>query len=66
MNKLTHASPTAKHRGTQPNRGWVKWPLGTCWEVRGLGPEDLVEGVKMGCLELEGDWALEADKVLVF
>ena len=35
-------------------------------EARGLGPEDTVEGVQRGSMDLLGDWTLEADQVLVF
>lgn len=35
-------------------------------EVRGIGPEMLVEGVKQGSLDLMGEWTLDANQVLVF
>jgi len=35
-------------------------------EVRGFGPEMLVENVELGTMDLMGEWTLEADKVLVF
>jgi uncharacterized protein involved in oxidation of intracellular sulfur len=39
---------------------------GTCCEARGLGLEDLIEGVTKGTMDLQGEWTLEADQVLVF
>ena len=38
----------------------------TCSAARGLGPEDLALGVLMGGLDLETDWVLAADQLLVF
>jgi hypothetical protein len=35
-------------------------------EARGLGPEDVVEGVAQGSMDLLADWTLAADQVLVF
>lgn len=37
-----------------------------CAEARGLGLENLIEGVQEGTLELRTDWTVEADKVMVF
>jgi sulfur relay (sulfurtransferase) complex TusBCD TusD component (DsrE family) len=34
--------------------------------ARGLGPENLVDGVQQGGLNLLGEWTLAADRVLVF
>jgi len=34
--------------------------------ARGLGPDDLADGVVMGNLALQGDWTVEADQVLVY
>ena len=39
---------------------------GTCCDARELGQEDLVEGVTKGTMDLQGEWTIEADKVLVF
>jgi len=39
---------------------------GTCSYPRGLGADDLTEGVEMGSMELLGDWTLEADQVIVY
>jgi hypothetical protein len=35
-------------------------------EARGLGLEDLIEGVTKGTMDLQGEWTVEADQVLVF
>jgi uncharacterized protein involved in oxidation of intracellular sulfur len=39
---------------------------GTCREARGFAPEELIEGVLLGSMELLGDWTFAADKVIVF
>ena len=39
---------------------------GSCCEARGLGLEDLIDGVVNGNMDLQGEWVIEADKVLVF
>jgi uncharacterized protein involved in oxidation of intracellular sulfur len=39
---------------------------GSCCEARGFGLEDLIEGVTKGTMDLQGEWTLEADQVLVF
>jgi len=38
----------------------------TCCKARGLGLDDLIEGVIEGTLELRTEWTVEADKVMVF
>jgi hypothetical protein len=35
-------------------------------EARGLEPEAMIEGVTGGNMDLEGEWTLAADQVLVF
>ena len=39
---------------------------GTCCEARGLGLDELTEGVEMGNMDLLGDWTLEANQVIVY
>lgn len=39
---------------------------GSCMDARGLQDDDLIEGARRSTLGELGDWALEADKVLVF
>jgi uncharacterized protein involved in oxidation of intracellular sulfur len=39
---------------------------GSCCQSRGLGSNDLAEGVRIGNLDLLGDWTAEADKVIVY
>jgi uncharacterized protein involved in oxidation of intracellular sulfur len=38
----------------------------TCMEARGIKEEDLVEGVKMGGMQVLSEWVLTHDKVLTF
>ncbi len=35
-------------------------------DARGLGPDQLVEGVQQGSMDVLGAWTMEAEKVLVF
>lgn len=39
---------------------------GTCLQARGLGEDDLLDGVHASTMEELRDWTLEADKVIVF
>lgn len=39
---------------------------GTCQEARGIEPERFVDGVKVGSMDLLGEWTLEAYQVMVF
>ena len=34
--------------------------------ARGLGPEDLAEGVQQGSMDLLGEWVLAASQVVAF
>jgi hypothetical protein len=37
-----------------------------CCEARGLGPEDKIEGVLDGSLDLHGQWTVEAEHILIY
>lgn len=39
---------------------------GTCMEARGLRADEIMEGTQRGTLAQLADWAVEADKVMVF
>jgi uncharacterized protein involved in oxidation of intracellular sulfur len=39
---------------------------GSCMAARGLGPENLIEGVQQGSMDLLGEWTLVADQTIVF
>lgn len=39
---------------------------GTCIETRGLDPDQFIEGVQEGKMDIVGEWTMAADKVLVF
>jgi uncharacterized protein involved in oxidation of intracellular sulfur len=39
---------------------------GTCMDARGMGAEELAEGIHRGTLEELADWTASADRVLVF
>jgi len=38
----------------------------TCMEARGLREEELLDGVKLGGMQVLSEWVLENDKVLTF
>lgn len=39
---------------------------GTCQEARGIEAERFVDGVRVGSMDLLGEWTLEADQVINF
>ena len=39
---------------------------GVCMKARGMKQEELIEGVKMGTMEMAVDWTTESDKQLFF
>lgn len=48
------------------SRGVIISACGTCMDARGMGDEELLNGIIRGSMDQLGDWTLWAGKILVF